>query len=57
MQTFSLQNQKTTYSTTLKTFFTVIQISPYLKEAPLNRLYLYANSLHANEHLSPITLQ
>ena len=28
-QPFSLQNSKTTYFTTLKTFFTVFQISPY----------------------------
>ena len=30
-QPFSLHNQETTYSTTLKAFFTVFQISPYFE--------------------------
>ena len=39
-QTFPLQNQKTTYSTTLKTFFTVFQISPYFEGTTSNATIL-----------------
>ena len=40
-QIFSLQIQKTTYSTILKTFFAVFQISPYFEGTTLNKLGVF----------------
>ena len=43
-QPFSLKNQKTTYSTTVNTFFTVFEISPYLESTTLNVVLLFNTS-------------